>query len=336
MKHIQWGIIGCGDVTEKKSGPAFNKVGNSRLAAVMRRDEAKVRDYARRHRVTKWYTDARQLIEDDEINAIYVATPPLYHEEYTLLALHAGKPVYVEKPMAICLAAAENMLAASRESGSKLSIAHYRRQQPLFKKVKSLLESDAIGKIRVVTIKLFQSTQPGLIAQTEANWRVDPQISGGGLFHDLAPHQLDLMLYFFGNPSKFFGMSLNQAGRYPADDVVTGHIHFEKDIIFNGVWCFNVSPNDECDKCEIIGSEGSISFGIFTSQKITVARNGSEEVFAFDSLEHVQEPMIEAVVKYFLDEGTNPCAAEEGVQTMRVIESFTEKQIDGQSENLKI
>lgn len=325
MKKIQWGIIGCGDVTEKKSGPAFNKVSHSRLAAVMRRDEVKVRDYAQRHGVPKWYTDARQLIEDDEVNAIYVATPPLYHEEYTLLALNARKPVYVEKPMAISLAAAENMLAASQKSGSKLSIAHYRRQQPFFKEIKSLLEKETIGKTRVVNMKLFQATQPGLVAQTEINWRVHPAISGGGFFHDLAPHQLDLMLYFFGRPDEFHGMSLNQAGLYHADDVVTGYIHFEKDIIFNGVWCFNVSPNDESDICEIFGSKGSIRFSIFKPQKISLTRNYAEEVFAFESLDHVQQPMIEAVVKYFLDEGPNPCSAEEGVQTMRIIESFTKK-----------
>ena len=325
MKTVQWGIIGCGDVTEKKSGPAFNKVRNSRLVAVMRRDEEKVRDYARRHGVSKWYTNARHLIEDDEVNAVYVATPPLYHEEYTLLALNAGKPVYVEKPMAIGLAAAENMLAASQKSGVKLSIAHYRRQQPLFKKVKALLESDAIGKIRLVNIRLFQGTQPGLVAQTEINWRVDPHISGGGLFHDLAPHQLDLLLHFFGNPVNFFGISLNQAGLYAADDIVTGHIRFEKDVIFNGVWCFNVSRDNEADICEIIGSRGSIDFSIFKHHQMTLNRDGAEEVFAFEPLEHVQQPMIEAVVKYFLDEYSNPCSPGDGVQTMRLIESFTTK-----------
>jgi predicted dehydrogenase len=325
MKTVQWGIIGCGDVTEKKSGPAFNKVRNSRLVAVMRRDEEKVRDYAQRHGVSKWYTNARQLIEDDEVNAIYVATPPLYHEEYTLLALNAGKPVYVEKPVAIRLAAAENMLAASQKSGVKLSIAHYRRQQPLFKKVKTLLENEAIGKIRLVNIRLFQGTQPGVVAQTQVNWRVDPKISGGGLFHDLAPHQLDLLIYFFGNPLNFFGISLNQAGLYPADDLVTGHIRFEEDIIFNGVWCFSASLDSEADICEIIGSRGSISFGIFKHQQITLTSDGSQEVFTFESLEHVQQPMIEAVVRYFLDESSNPCSPEDGVRVMRLIESFTTK-----------
>src|SRR5205085_8185937 len=101
MDKINWGIIGCGDVTEVKSGPAFNKVKNSSLVAVMRRNAVKAKDYAQRHNVPKWYTDANDLIADPKINAIYIATPPSSHEKYTLAVLDAGKPVYVEKPMSI-------------------------------------------------------------------------------------------------------------------------------------------------------------------------------------------------------------------------------------------
>src|SRR4051812_958457 len=100
MKKINWGIIGCGDVTELKSGPAFNKVTNSSLIAVMRRNAAKAKDYALRHNVPKWHNDANKLINDLEVNAIYIATPPSSHEAYALAAINAGKPVYVEKPMA--------------------------------------------------------------------------------------------------------------------------------------------------------------------------------------------------------------------------------------------
>ena len=99
MQQINWGIIGCGDVTELKSGPAFNKVSNSSLVAVMRRDAAKAEDYAKRHGVPKWYSNAEALIKDPDVNAIYIATPPSSHLEYAMAAMNAGKPVYVEKPM---------------------------------------------------------------------------------------------------------------------------------------------------------------------------------------------------------------------------------------------
>src|SRR6185503_6177623 len=125
MEKIKWGIIGCGDVTEVKSGPAFNKVANSELVAVMRRDAEKAKDYANRHKVPKWYSDADKLINDPEINAIYIATPPSSHEEYTLAAIQAGKQVYVEKPMTVTASSALKMAKAAEENNIKLVVAHY-------------------------------------------------------------------------------------------------------------------------------------------------------------------------------------------------------------------
>src|SRR5690242_2349115 len=98
---VNWGIIGCGDVCEVKSGPAFNKVDHSRLRAVMRRDNAKAMDFAKRHGVPRYYDDAAALIQDEEVNAVYVATPPSHHEVYLEMAMKAGKPVYVEKPVSV-------------------------------------------------------------------------------------------------------------------------------------------------------------------------------------------------------------------------------------------
>src|SRR3954471_12545595 len=135
MKKINWGIIGCGDVTELKSGPAFNKINNSSLVAVMRRDAAKAEDYARRHNVPKWYNDADKLINDPEVNAIYIATPPSSHVMYTMAAIKAGKPVYVEKPMSLDAASAQRMNNYALEQNIKLVVAHYRRALPFFIKI---------------------------------------------------------------------------------------------------------------------------------------------------------------------------------------------------------
>src|SRR5215510_10181430 len=156
MKKISWGIIGCGDVTEVKSGPAFNKVKNSELVAVMRRDAEKAKDYAHRHNVPKWYSDARQLIKDPDVNAIYIATPPSSHEEYTMMAFDAGKPVYVEKPMSVNAASANRMAKAANEKKMKLVVAHYRNAQPLFNGIKQLLNEKVIGDVRFVKSELYK------------------------------------------------------------------------------------------------------------------------------------------------------------------------------------
>src|SRR5690554_6519027 len=146
MQKTYWGMIGAGDVTEVKSGPAFQKVEGSELVAVMRRNAEKAEDYARRHGVTKWYTNAQELIDDPKINAIYIATPPDSHEDYALRALKAGKAVYVEKPMTLSSIQAQHIVKGVAYYGGKLTVAHYRREQPYFKKIKSLLDENAIGK----------------------------------------------------------------------------------------------------------------------------------------------------------------------------------------------
>ncbi|TDH21574.1 Gfo/Idh/MocA family oxidoreductase [Segetibacter sp. 3557_3] len=323
MEQVNWGIIGCGDVTEVKSGPAFNKVANSKLVAVMRRDTVKAKDYASRHGLPKWYSNAQALIEDDDINAIYIATPPLQHEAYTLAALAAGKDVYVEKPMSLSAAGASRMEKAATESGRKLTVAHYRRQMPMFLKVKELLEQGVIGDVKLVNLQLFQPHNSAMIAQTDVPWRLDPAVSGGGLFHDLAPHQLDLMVYYFGDVGAAHGTCLNQAGCYNADDTVTGWISFRNKVLFNGVWCFTVPAEHAIDRCEVIGSTGKLSFSVFNPRLITTSVNGRSEEYRFAPLEHVQQPMIERVVQFFLGNTTNPCPPEAGVEVMRLIDSFT-------------
>jgi predicted dehydrogenase len=171
---------------------------------------------------------------------------------------------------------------------------------------------------------MLQAPQSNVIAKTEVNWRVDPKISGGGLFHDLAPHQLDLMLYYFGKVKKVWGHSGNQAGLYSADDIVSAELLFENNILFKGLWCFTVSENEAKDVCEIIGSEGKISFPVFGSH-IILNKNNKEETFHAERLEHVQQPMIERVVNYFLGKEENPCSAEEGAEVMKIMDAVLAK-----------
>lgn len=318
MEEIKWGIIGCGDVTELKSGPAFNKVPHSKLVAVMRRDSVKAADYARRYHVSKWYDNAHLLINDPEVNAIYIATPPLQHEEYTIAALAAGKPVYVEKPMTLNTDSAKRMIDAAARLNVKLSVAHYRRAQPMFLKVRELLTNNAIGDIRFVDLKMLQTINTGL----ENNWRMDPSISGGGLFHDLAPHQLDLMLYYFGSIKKSMGIATKQQEKMMVDDLVVGHVLFDSGVIFNGTWCFSVSSHEEVDYCEIYGSKGKISFPMF-GHALSVTLNGEIKEYTFEPLMHVQQPMIAQVVAYFLGKGPNPCTGEDGLRTMELMDRFT-------------
>lgn len=318
---VRWGIIGCGDVTEKKSGPAFNKVKDSRLLAVMRRDTAKAADYAHRHQVPHWYSKVEDLLDNPALNAIYIATPPSSHFDYALKALAAGKDVYIEKPVTLNAHEARLLLDVVRKTNGKLVVAHYRRQLPLFLKVKELLDTGRIGTIRTVQLRLWQSRSPDLVTKGAADWRTDPTISGGGYFFDLAPHQLDLMLYFFGLPISFEGFSQIQDAASAVADQTTGTILFEHQVVFNGSWCFNVRQEDQVDHCEIIGSRGKITFSIF-GNSVAVQSDDEENEFVFEHPEHIQYPMIASTVAFFEGNGPNPASMEEAVTLMEIIDCF--------------
>lgn len=324
MEQINWGIIGCGDVTEVKSGPAFNKVPHSSLVAVMRRDAAKVKDYATRHGVPKYYTDAQALINDPDINAIYIATPPDSHEAYALAAIVAGKPVYVEKPMTLHTASAEKMVAAANENNIKMVVAHYRRGQPLYKQLKEIVDSKIIGEIRLVKLSMMKKRlTPEQLSVDKTSWRVNRAIAGGGLFHDLAPHQLDILYYLFGKAKTVQGISTNQSKLYEADDMVSGTILFENGILFQGNWCFSLANVTEEDSCEIIGEAGSIRFSFFNAAPLIVQTATMQQAYEFPALQHVQQPMIEKVVQYFLGNAVNPCSGEDGVIIMEWLDAMS-------------
>jgi len=312
---VNWGIIGCGDVCEVKSGPAFNKVPNSKLVAVMRRDEAKAADFARRHGVPKFYSDASKLIDDPEVNAIYVATPPSSHAMYMEQALKAGKPVYVEKPVTTSGESCRKMIEVKNKLNGFVSVAHYRRELPLFRKVKELVENDAIGRVTLVKMSTLQSKT------NRIDWRIEQEISGGGLFHDLSPHQLDIGYWLLGIPVSTHGNSLNQLKFFNAPDIATIEIIYKNDILLQGVWAFNVGEPATQDLCEIIGSDGYIRFSFF--KKSTIDING--KIIEMDYPENIQQPMIDAVTKYFRGEGANPCSLEDALVVMDIMDSTKNK-----------
>lgn len=318
-RSIRWGMIGCGSVTEVKSGPAFNKVLNSQLFGVMRRDEAKLKDYASRHAVPYFTTDANALINHSEIDAIYIATPPKFHEAYAAAAFKAGKHVYVEKPMALNLASCIRMQEMANSKNIKLVIAHYRRQLPMFLHIKKLLEENEIGKVKGVNIAMYKYAKPKEAYTND--WRVQPAMAGAGFFYDLAPHQLDLVFYYFGKALFFSGTASNQAGLYEAEDTVEGVIQMENNILVKGSWCFVVKPGEEKDVFEIEGTKGKISFPVF-GHEIQIEKEGTSETIYFDPPMHNQQNLIEKIVPYFLGLGENPCTAEEAIQSMEVMEAF--------------
>ncbi|GMQ24975.1 Gfo/Idh/MocA family oxidoreductase [Algoriphagus sp. oki45] len=326
--EVRWGIIGVGNVCEVKSAPAMNLIPNSRLVAVMRRDEAKVKDYASRHQVPKWYTDAQALVSDTEVNAIYIATPPNVHLEMTRLAAAAGKPVYVEKPMARTYSECQEMIRICEDAGVPLFVAYYRRALPHFVKIKELLQSGAIGDIRSVHINMKQVLRPEIITHLENNWRVDPEIAGGGYFFDLASHQLDLMDFFFGKITHASGYSANQGKIYPAEDIVAGSFVFESGVLGTGNWCFTASKEAEIDETIIYGSEGMIRFETFGKGEFELWQNGKGPILhQFELPKHIQLPLIKVIVGELLGRDFSPSTGISGARTNWVMDELVQPRV---------
>lgn len=318
---VKWGIIGCGDVTEVKSGPAFQKVDHSELIAVMRRNGDKAADYAKRHHVSKWHDDADKLINDPDVNAIYVATPPSSHAEYAIKSMKAGKPVYVEKPMAMNAEECQQMVEVSKETGMPLFVAYYRRTLPMFVKLKGLIDMNAIGDVKMINLILHLPAKPEEL-DGDSSWRVDPSISGGGHFHDLASHQLDYLEYIFGSIMDAKGTAVNQAGLYSVEDAVAASFQFESGVVGTGSWCFTVPEKQSSDVTEIIGSKGRISFSFFSNQVLHIETETMVENFDIPNPAHVHQPLVDLVVKDLRGEGICPSTGETGMRSTMLMDTI--------------
>jgi predicted dehydrogenase len=299
---INWGIIGCGNVTEVKSGPAFNKVNDSRLLAVMRRDRTLAEEYAMRHKVPRFYSDASLLINDPDINAVYIATPPGSHAEFAIRSIKAGKPVYIEKPMALNFSECRKIIKAGEKFKVPVFVAYYRRALPGFLKVKELVERKVIGKVRFIQLQLFKSPSEDEL-EGKLSWRTDPGISGGGHFFDLASHQLDYLDFLFGPVKAVNSMALNQGGLYRAEDFVSAQFMFADNICCSGTWSFSSAIEAGRDVIEIIGESGYIKFSCFNFEPIVLENIEGRQEFVNERPENVQIYLIDQVVKAITGKG---------------------------------
>ena len=322
LPELHWGIIGCGNVTELKSGPAFNKVEHSSLVAVMRRNPNLAQDYAQRHDVPKWYSDGEELINDPEVNAVYVATPPDTHAYYAIAAMRAGKPVYVEKPMARTYQECQEMIHVSEETGMPLFVAYYRRTLPAFLKVKEIIENGIIGKPLTVNILLHKSSGENDLFPEKQSWHTKPEIAGAGHFYDLASHQFDYLDFLFGPVIKVHGIAVNQARYYKAEDTVTGTFQFGNGVIGSGNWCFVVAKGCEEDIIEINGTKGKFSFSCFQHSDVKLTTPEGTVSFSFQNPENIQYNLISQVVKTLRGESECVSTGKSAARTSAVLEEM--------------
>lgn len=328
---IRWGIIGCGDVTEVKSGPAFQQARGSRLVAVMRRNGARAADYARRHGVPRWYEDARRLVADPEVDAIYVATPPGAHLEAALLAAAAGKPAYVEKPMARHTPECDAMIEAFARAGQKLFVAYYRRALPRFLKVRELLEAGALGRITGVAYRQSTSLAVHMGPKTDL-WRIDAAHAGGGLLLDVGSHVLDIIDFLCG-PIPVDTIHAHAAQRTAdgmVEDTVTAVFRTGDGVPAYASWNFASGVRE--DHLEFTGAVGRVSLSAFGNEPVRLETVSGVEEFALPNPPHIQLPLVQTIVDELLSRGTCPSTAESGRRTSRVMDRILEGYYGGRAD----
>lgn len=309
--------MGVGDVTERKSGPAFQQAERSELVAVMRRQGDLAADYARRHGVERWYDDADELINDPQVDAVYVATPPDSHRDYAVRVARAGKPVYIEKPMARTAVECQEMISVCRTAGTPLFVAYYRRKMPRFHTVRDVLASGRIGQLRTVSIRNEKAAAAGA---ENSQWRVQPKVSGGGHFVDLGSHALDLLDWLLGPVTSVSGVAANRGGRYPAEDLVTGVFSFASGVQGVGVW--NYDSSHTVDEIEVTGTAGRLTFSCFSEEPLRLVTGGGEERIAAPYPATVQLPLVQTVVDALTGHGTCPSTGDTALRTAQVIDTL--------------
>lgn len=303
--QVVWGILGCGDVTEVKSGPALRNAGRSTVAMAMRRDGAKAADYAKRHDIPRSTDNAEEMLADPDLTAIYVATPPSTHADYAIRAMRAGKDVLVEKPLSHTVEECDAIIAAQAETGAKLVVAYYRRALPRFERLREIVQGGEIGEPRMVEVRQFL---PGDFRPGQA-WKIDPAIGGGGLFADMQTHTLDWLGFVFGAPEAVRGLRKRQGGAYAAEDLVNYMLDFGA-LPAVGLCSYATARREE--SVTIHGSTGSASMGFFRPSVITLSdADGMTQEIDLPDPPHVHQPFVERVVRHFLEDAPNPCSAEE-------------------------
>jgi len=327
---LRWGIVGCGDVCERKSGPALQLAKDSQLVAVMRRNGALAEDFARRHNVPRWYDDAAKLIADPEVDIVYVATPPGTHEFYARQVLAACKPCYVEKPFARCAAECQRMVDSFTAAKLGLYVAYYRRGMERFGQVKQWVESGQLGRITHVGYRFSGARHVG-IDPNNLEWRLQVKESGGGLFMDLGSHALDIIDHIMGPLANLSGQAANLASNYAVEDNVAMQGQFAQGALFTGNWNFASAVSE--DIIEITGTEARVALSAFGEKPIRrQTRTGSAEIPA-PYCKPVHLGLVQTIVYEQLGRGTCPSTGVSALRTARwmdqVVEAYYGTRTDG-------
>lgn len=288
MKKLNWGLIGAGDIVRKRVAPAINEIEDCKLIAVTRNRAELAESFAKEFGAEKWFADWRELLKDEEVEAVYIATPVFLHKAQTIAAAENGKHILCEKPMALNAKDCEEMIAACEANNVKLGIAYYRRFYPVIRRIKEIIASNEIGKISVAQMNAFEFFD--LSPEHPRFWLLEKEKSGGGPMMDFGCHRLEVLTSLFGQVSEVKAVLGNAVFKRETEDTAIASLKFESGVFANVT--VTHAAFEPKDTLEIFGKKGSISVPVLNKEAIIIKTENSERTEIHPNHTNVHEPLI--------------------------------------------
>jgi 1,5-anhydro-D-fructose reductase (1,5-anhydro-D-mannitol-forming) len=313
---IRWGIIGCGNVAEFKSGPPLYQTPGSELVAVMRRDAARAADFAQRHGARRWYTEAEALIADADVNAIYIASPHNQHAAHVKMAANAGKSVLCEKPMGISVAEAQACVDVCRANHVPLAVAYYRREWPIVQQMHALLNEGAIG--RVVSARIHLTDY--FAGDPDRPWLTSKTLSGGGALANAGSHWIDLVRYMLGEVISVSAQCSSHASGFETEDTIV----VQMETITHALVSVSITLQSpiNANEFEISGTQGRMRATSLADGQLIIDRAGEKtQTLSLSRSRFAHAEFIAALIDRLRSDQPSPIPGEDAVATWRIMEA---------------
>jgi predicted dehydrogenase len=295
--NLRWGLIGCGDISQKRVAPALRSIPECELIAVSRARVELAEAFANEFGAKRWYGDWRELIADDEIDAVYIATPVYLHAEQTAAAAEAGKSVLCEKPMAMNPDECEQMIAVCDHEDVKLGVAYYRRFYPSIRRVKEIIESGEIGKPVIAQINAFERFNPA--PGEDRYWLLEKSKSGGGPMMDFGCHRLEILLNLFGPIERTTAVIGRALLDREVEDTCVAIFEFGSGA--QASLAVTHAAFESRDTLDIYCSAGSIHTTSLNRGEIRIVTTAGERIESYPPHANLHQPLIEDFTRAVLD-----------------------------------
>jgi predicted dehydrogenase len=315
-RRVGWGLVGCGDISRKRVAPALRDLENCELVAVSRADAARAESFAAEFGAKRWHADWRDLIEDPEVEAVYVATPVRLHAEQAVAAAEAGKHVLCEKPLALTVAECERMNAAAEANGVLLGVAYYRRFYPAVERVKQILDSGEMGVPVLAQLNAFERFDPA--PDNPRRWLLDKGHSGGGPMFDFGCHRVEVLLNLFGEVTAVRALLGNVLFEREVEDTACALLQFGRGT--QGVISVTHAAREPQDTLEIFGSEGSIRIDVLNEGRMHVRTKDGERFESRPPHPNLHLPLVEDFARAVLEGGRPRVDGRTGQKVSEILE----------------